>query len=688
MRAIVAAALLVLPLLPLVGAQETAPDAPLLKDATDDVVLTAGVPGAAPTPLNVAGRSESIDLVALSILEVDDEFSLTLQVKKLEGNPGGRYLVDWTFRDMAYRAQLQRQTSEFGSFSQAWLMATDDPEAGRYDYIAPLAIVVDVATATLNVPIQKVFILDGKERSPNRGDVIEDVRVRAESGISGFRISGRSNEGMTGFRDAMPDGDGPAGTFSFAYGDLSVGTLALTTPDRVRVSNGGSTTFVYQATIVNKAPFEDEVDLSLAQMPEGWNGSVQSPVRVPPGGERTIAVLMSIPFEHAHGGFSSFAVNAASRKDPNSRAELRLGVLHTPIPQPAGHHSELYLHASNENSASAFRQVFPFSDGYINTASTHENEPATVQTFDTRNGAYVWQLPLNPSLRIGLDFDLERMGEIAGSVLGRSTDEATIKAEIVLTTLDESGDGDQLTIAETDSTKVKLDLQQATPFKLQVTPLEEAEYVPYQKDQNLWLVLSMQPTTSICCIQLTSATAPALNVADFKTTLPLEEYHDRLTGLGETIQDLALVADGPVEKIGRPGTVMTYAFDLRNNGPDARLNLDVAGTDAIAGVVVPAGSVQLGSGESRRVTLAVQIPGDATSGTQLEVLLFAYAQDDPSRSVIVRTLTTVSTGANATDDETGILLAARDAENDTPGLALPGIVLAVLAVALVLGRRR
>jgi hypothetical protein len=118
------------------------------------------------------------------------------------------------------------------------------------------------------------------------------------------------------------------------------------------------------------------------------------------------------------------------------------------------------------------------------------------------------------------------------------------------------------------------------------------------------------------------------------------------------------------------------------------VQLDVAGNDAKLGTLVPQGRVTLGPRETHRVTLAVHIPGDAPTGKDLEVIVFAHAQDDPGKMAIARTRTTVSTGANATDDESGVLVAAREAEHKSPGVGLLGVVVGVAALALAIRTRR
>ena len=656
---------------------------PLLKDNAGDTVFNSGVPGAASTPANVAGQTESVDLVALHVEETDETLLLVLHAAKLDGNPGGEYTIHFTWRDAAYRAVAVRASNPFSSYAYAYLEASLEED---WERLAPLALEVDAAAGTLAMEVPKVFVLDGQKRAPGIGDTLTGIRAEARASTFRFRLI-NDDDYPASFSDVMPD-DGAGVPLTFLLGDASHGGLTLKTDDRVRVSNGGSTTFVYRAELVNNGTRDQEITLTLVDMPESWNGSIQSPVRVPAGGQRSITVLASVPFEHKHGGHDSFQVAAQARDDPNVRATLRLGVVHTPIPQPAGHHAELYLHAVNEETgafAQVFGPVFSFSNGFMNTESTHDGEAEGIGMNAYRSESRGWRIPLNPVLRMGLDFDVEKMGTLVGAVKGGANGEAVLAAKLFLVRYGEDGEEEGMLLAEGTGAKVVLDMQKATPFTLDLVPLPDADYVPYAKDQNLELQVMMKSDAAF--ISGFGPTEPILLAKDFKLTLPLNEYHDRLTGAAEAEEGLRLVADGPVEKTGRPGTVMTYAFDLKNAGRDVTIDLDAAGTDAALGVLVPSSTFELAAGATKRVTLAVQIPGDAATGEQLEVLVFAHAQEDPSMSAIVRTLTTVSTGANAADDETEVLLAARESEADAPGFGAIAAVLALAGLALVARRR-
>lgn len=675
MRALLATAVLLVGLVPYAGAQAAEP---LLQDATADTSFSSGVPGAAPAPLTAAGHSESVDLVSLTVEESDELVVFHLKVAKLEGNPGGSYRIPFAWRDTEYRVSANYATSPFRTAQFAYLDVMVEEE---WERLAPLLLTADPAAATLSIEVPKTYVLDGRDRSPGRGDTLGDVRVLASGAYLSARIL--SDDPIGSFLDQMPD-DGAGAPLVLQKGDVRSGHLLLATDDRVRVSNGGSTTFVYQVTLRSNASHEDEVELSISDLPEGWNGSVQSPIKIPGGAEKVVTVLASVPFEHTHGGHDGFTLNAQSRSAAGAFAALRLGVLHTPIPQPAGHHAELYLHGSNANGffGETFGPVFPFTSAFMNTDAKHDGDVEGLTPNDFRGGD-AWRIPLNPSLRMGLDFDVEKLGLVTGTIKGGSNGEATVRAKLVLVSLDDR-EADGIVLAEASSAKVMLDMQKPTPFTLDLTPTEDADYVAYQPKQNIELILTMDsegPRIGFGPVQ------PLLLTSDFKLTLPLNEYHDRLTGLGEAQEGLEFIAQGPVEKVGRPGTVMTYIFDIKNNGEDVTIDLDVAGNDATLGLVIPAQAFELARGATKRVTLAVQIPGDATTGAQFDVLVFAHAQEDPSKTALVRTLTSVSTGANATDDETGILFAARDAEAQTPGFVGPLAIVALGAIA-VLRRRR
>ena len=652
----------------------------LLEDAAGDSQLAAEAAGL-PLPGQAGAGGDfaaNADVLSLTVAETEDDFILTVALASLKGEPAASYQRVWfTWSNQDFVVTLGTFSSAtLGARGQSsWLYAVDGDE---WDAIAGLAITVDADKGTLSTSVPKVYVMDGKDRNPGRGDSLTGIRVDSR----GFSV----NMGLlqTTWVDAMPDDEGASATFTFQMGDYSTGTLRLSSPERVRVSNGGSTTFVFLAELANTAEAAQEFELALADLPEGWNASVQSPVKVPGKESRTVAILASVPFGHTHGGYDAFNLTVTGKTDPASGGRMRFGVLHTPIPQPAGHHADLYLHAAPRSSNpinDAFNHVEPYGRGYMNTVSERTAEEAPFASVNWYDGNPGWYVPLSPGLRMGLDFDVEKTGSLVGTFENMPQGDVEITAELWLF----RPDGEDVLLAEAEPVTLTAEARAPLPFSLTLTPTEDADYVPHQPEQYLSLVIEYDHEMDRW---IGGPMDPRLLTDGFKLSLPLNEYHDKLTGVADAAAVLDLKAEGPVEKAGRPGTIVTYVFELVNGGStDDRFEVDLAGADNRHAQVIPRGAVALAAKETKRVTVAVSIPSDAKEGEELEVLLFAHGVDDPSKTAIARTKTRVSLGSDAVDDESAVLIAARDAERGAPG---PGLALVALAGAgaALLARRR
>jgi hypothetical protein len=247
----------------------------------------------------------------------------------------------------------------------------------------------------------------------------------------------------------------------------------------------------------------------------------------------------------------------------------------------------------------------------------------------------------------------------------------------------------RILLAEAAPIDLTLDTQKTTPFKLTLTPTAESDYVPYEGPADLFAVIQLTANGATDTIGNTPAQA-RLATADFTLKLPLNEYHDRLSGASDAGQSgLEIVADGVVEKSTLPGSVVTYSFTVKNSGPADTFIVDGAGNDAARARIVPNGGLNLAQGESKKITVGVEVPVDANDGTQLEVLLFVHAQNDPSKMAIARTKTTVTKQASeAAPDETNVLLAAQNAQKKTPGPGIALVGLAAVGAALLAARKR
>ena len=691
----VVALLMVVPLFAaaFAGAQAAGP---MYEDAEGDTQFqTFDVPGAPAVPVNNA-ETQSADLLAFNVVEHMDALVMTLAVKSLEST-----VPYQTQYSMSFVWGKSTQSVQCYRVNLAALGADEDPNCRITAFSAEEGFLdgaevqgsFDAAAATLTVTVPKVYVLDEEERAPTRGDTLTHFEVRSVMYISLFGV-------FTRVTDYMPD-DASLASMQLQIGDEAKGHITLTTADRVRVSNGGATTFVFRANLTNAAEIGDSVRLTAMDLPQGWNVTIQSPIDLPAESSREIGILVSVPFAHDHGGFTAFNLSATSTRDTASYATLRLGILHTPIPQPAGHHDELYLHSANPYGG-IFSQTLDGGFPSMNTQPPTEADATTAQATDGADGiGWVWDIPLDPTLRMGLDFDVEGVGNVAGTMIPRIEGTGTLHAALVLVEVETDEDefggrmprylvDEGVVLAEGMQEGLTMTLNGETAFDVPLTPTDASDYVAYKPRQNLVLRLTLESdgVGGFCCI---SDTTGELNTADFIMKLPLNEYHDKLTGVAEAALALDLKAIGDVEKPARPGTIVTYEFSLTNPLADAiAMEIDVAGGNADRGTVVPDGLVEVPANGAVKVTLAVKVPPEAAEGEQIEVLVFAHARDDPSKMVIGRTKTIVTLGSGAVADETDKLIAAQQeaAENDTPA---PSALLALAtlgAVALLARRRR
>lgn len=636
-----------------------------LTDKKGDVAATGG-----PAPLPDNPQTASADLVALEATEGDNDWAFTLQVASL-AQPGGtlnRYFIDFTWDDASYRVSILRSRVDPTAtpLLRAQLLRANGEE---YEQLAALAPTADDAQGKISVSVGKVYVVSLEGHSPVPGSQLTDLVASARGDVT---FGGQG----TRLEDRMPDTG--AGALTYTKGGESNGHLVLESQDPVRISNGGATTFVYKAHLQNALETDDEVALRIEGLPEGWSATVESPQRVPAKEEAPVFAIASIPFAHEHGGFSNFTLVAESTSKPGIRATIRFGVLHTPIPQPAGHHAELYLHAEPSDTG-LFGTAFPGTTNTMNTMSDHAAD-AEYASAD-RQGGLSWSIPLGPQLAMGLDFDLNKTGELAGSIMGRMTGGATLTGEVILV----RGAQDAAKLADLAPATLTLDLQTPTAFTSVVTPTPEAEYIPYEPGQNFVLRLEVKPDSPAPCCN--PQQPPALVVKDFRLALPLNEYHDTPTfEVGEE-SSITLAPEAATEKIGRPGTTVAYPWTATNRGQaSATFEVAIAGTDASKATFAPEGDVTLGPGESRRIVLAVQVPPGAQSEEILEAILVVRQKDDPSNLALGRTTTTVGV-TGAVDDERQVLEDARSQGNDAPGLGLVAMLVAILGIALARQRR-
>ena len=642
---------------------------------TDDSGDVVAQPAGAAVPDNA--QVQATDIVGLDVVEgeYDWTFTLTLAGFGQQGGTINTYTTDFTWDDATYRVFLLR--SRFDPSSEPLLRGQLQlANGGEFNKIVDLEVIAE--GSSLAVRFEKLYIASLEGHAPVPGSELTNVVVTSRGELN------FGNVVPVQLTDALEAGE----SIVYMKGGSASGHIVLEPANPVRISNGGSGTFVYTVHVQNLGEAEDTVQLSITDTPEGWTARVHPSYTIPPGEEAPIVVIATLPFGHTHGGFSALTLNAKSLRDPAATASVKLGVVHTPIPQPAGHHSELYLHAVAADSG-AFQMAFPRTLVTMNTLGDHaEDLPEATpggdfQDPNAQQGPPTWRIDLGPQLAMGLDFDLNRSGTIAGQLLGRTAGGAELTAELWLI----QGDEDAAQLATAPPASITLDVQNPTDFAFTLAPTQESDYVPYAPGQNLQLRLTLTTETPCCPPQ----SPPALVVDGFEMTLPLNEYHEApvINEEGrEVIATLEATPDGPIEKQARPGAVTTFAYNVRNGGDqsvDVQVELEGTGKDALT--IVPGLAWSLSAGESKRILIGVDVPTDANDGEILEGVLVIRSKSDPANLVIARTSTVVSTSTDAKDESQILRDAQGGGERRMPALPTLGI-LAAMTLALLARRRR
>ena len=637
-------------------------------DPPGDVVVR---PAGAASPDNP--QVQSTDILGLDVVEEDHAWTFTLRVASF-GQQGGTintYTTDFTWDDANYRVWILR--SRFDPSSQPLLRAQLQLADGeQYNKIIDLDAIEE--GASLTVRFEKLYIASLAGHAPVPGSELTNVLVTSRADLN--------------FGSVVPiqllDTMEPGESIVYTKGGDANGHIVLEPANPVRISNGGSGTFVYTVHVQNQGDVADTIELTITDIPDGWAAKVHPTYTIPPKEEAPIVLIATLPFGHTHGGFSALTLNAKSLRDPAVTASVRLGVVHTPIPQPAGHHAELYLHAAAADSG-AFQTAFPRTLTTMNTLSEHsEDLPEATPGGDFQSGAQqgppTWRINLGPQLAMGLDFQTDATGSIVGKLLGRTTGSSELTAELWLI----QGDEDKTLLATAPPASLTLDLQNPTDFAFTLTPTPESDFIQYAPGQNLQLRLALTTETPCCPPQ----SSPAILVEGFEMKLPLNEYHEAPVineEGGEIIATLEAAPEGAIEKRARPGTTMTYAFNLKNGADapvDVRIETEGTGKDQLS--VLPGLQLRLDAGAAQRLLVGLKVPADANEGEVLEGVLVIRAADNPANLVIARTSTVVTRGDDAQPDESGILTAAQGTK-DTP---MPAMLLLVgLVAAATIARR-
>lgn len=569
---------------------------------------------------------------------------------------------------------------------------------------------VDEATASMTFTLPRERLLNHTDAPFGPGADMTRIYATASEVVT-------PGPAGTTVRDRAPDeGFGPAYHSTLA-GEAGSGTFSMTATEPVRVSNGESTTLVYPVDITNLGDTTRIVHLATKTNMSEWQIRTPSRLQLEPKATITFPVILSMGFSHDHGGLTTFEVRAEDAADPKEWAKVRLGVFWLDTPQPAGHHDKLWLHSGGGSGYGFgvvgrcqtlglwFNPLETELEGRASEADAAGCDFTLGQTDTATNYAegqmFEWHINLEPPLAIGLDFDLTRIGTFTTAVKSKTASSAaTLRMELLycntaLQPAPEDRDvtfercsGKWLVLADASQTRA-MGANAQVAFDLQFSPTPEADFLPFVRDSNLLLLVSLHSVEPLTPPgQSTQEIGPLLVVKGSELALPLVEYHDPIDQAFQNIGTLELSARDAFEKPINPGRRSLFTFDLTNRGNIAQeIDLQIEGHNREWARVIGPERFGLAPGEKTNFTILSEAPGDAQTGERAELFVVAQSETDPNVVAIARLRSTlVDPAVQDVPDEDPSRVAA-DA-GTTPGLVGAFPLAAALVGAWVYGRRR
>ncbi len=686
-------ALLLVGFVPMVEAQAK----PFMEDGAGDTkAYLAGTPTTPPGDMGAA-----LDLKALYFTEVPNGFQTTIEVASLESQQGtimdgAYYRVYFHYGGVDYAIRIQGNYGLLGEGPYYWAELGEVIMEDGYEYMssrADMQVTVSASEGRMTVTAPREAITDALGAPAGAGAVFKDFYVLSQGTQIWIGLQGNGPTYVV--RDRMPD-DGVFGSFTATMGVVQEGDARLRSDAPFRLSNGGATSMVYQVEASN-AGERQTFHLAMQGIPDGWD------VRLPfdrlaldAGQAKTFPILVTTPNGHQHGGTQSFLLTMTGQQDKSDVGRMEIGISYPEIPQPAGHHPQLWIH-SYEAYQNGLGPVGPLLggfgssvQGYMNAAEEDPSDlgvpiPAWGNNIPGLNGYFNWWIPLVPELGMGLDFDTTQQATFSIPI-----NYDYIAQDVVL-----RGNMYLWTEASKDGVHVG-SIQPSTPtswgpgiqtFDLVMDVNKEADFIPYSPNAYLYLTLDAQGTFLGPGPFGPGSQAQIMPGATL--TLPLIEYRDEVQSFYGAVEALRFGAEF-IERPVNPGKTVIFETHLRNIESETQtVKLNLSGVNTEWARILGSAQFQLGAGKERTVAVAVAVPADMSDGAVADLVLTASNVDDPFKTAIIDLIAVVDTDAQHPDESgrIGSLDVAGDDDKKVPGFEIVAVALGLVAIALVLRRR-
>lgn len=705
---------LLLLLLPAVPAQVDAAALQLATDPSGDASVQSPA-----GPLGPAAAASWLDLTTLQAAEGEIDITLSLSVVDLASAPAGSstaYTVWFRHQDRGYLVVIQRFLAATGSDAYVAELAVRDDGTGRYSEVAQLPLTVDEAAGTFTVPIGRHLLQDSQGAAPYPGRLLDQFRATAAMLDLGDISTNGQTVGTPDVVDRMPDGGESPVPLPIRFGLAQSGNAALSSDQPFRASNGQAGTFVFHVNATNRGPAADLFRFNAVGLPAGWDMQAPAFFRLEAGQKLPVAIVVRTAFAHQHGSAATFVLEMASQSDPGSVGRLRMGLTYLAIPQPAGHHDTVYLHSLDYSddpltlALGTGLQALAGGPGafetYMNTLAPEDDERDdqvlvqgrycglnVQQDNDTVGSTYCWEVPLQPGLELGLDFDLGRNGtyRVPIKTLAPAPGMRVQGRLVYLPPIPNPDDP----FAEFSRERIEVATLKPSPrqdllvnaeglFEGQIVATEAGDFIPYLRGSALALELEAV-TARPDNFYLGPKAQPELRPGGMMT-LPLFEYEDPVGLEFQAASAAVLSIAGEASRLKNPGQTAVYNLTLRNDsGSDQEFLLRLVGSNLRWGAITAGGeSVRLASGSSAPLQVAVRVPVEALDGDRADLVFEAASASDLSVRALARIVTTTDTDAQHVD-EAALAAPPPAKQSPAPGALALSFLLALMALAL---RRR
>ncbi|MES2154152.1 MAG: hypothetical protein V4510_03365 [bacterium] len=660
-------------------------------------------------------RYKALDLVGATIQETADQFIVKVQVASLADHDiiiaeDGAYTVHFVYQEIQFGVVMNRYVSN-QDYLYGQLLRYDEG-AKQPSYVGYVDVTEDTTAGVVTGIFERTAITDRNGASPFPGRFLDgfwaDSHLPYANGpFIGLGITSVSFPADV--TDRMPDTGNGLKPLAIQLGLKQQGHALLTSDDPMRASNGEATTFVFTAKAKNLGTEEDLFEMVPTAAPSNWAVTIPDQfLRLKGGEEKTIPILVSVPFYHVHGDAKRFVLEMQSKTDPATVGRVGLGVRYYAIPQPAGHHPQLWVHSQGYGKADdpvymGLSKVFTGNVGYnfmnaqMDDTSDQKLEVTgqnwgyycdqSCSNTDLPRSLWKWYVFLSPGLEMGLDFDLAKEGQLSIPIKTTlNLPKAQLDANLWHYAYDEkTGRSNQTLVGRfAPADPIDLGAGDSHTFDFKWKAGKGADYLAYHKYAGLVLEVNF---TSISPALFLAPGAPMMEPGA-TIVMPLIEYHDPIADAFAAASAVKLQPTTDLNRVVNSGKTVVYQATLLNGeAHSAKFQVAMEGVNKQWAEILTPGPISVDGSMSAPVRFALHVPATATPLDATDFVLTVQDTMDPSQRALLHFTARIDNTQNVPDEQPNIdSLRSEPAAKSSP--APVGIALAVALLGAALLRRR